>query len=110
MNLLKGIINYKVAISLLRNHFAKELQTEVTDFKVSYNPEKQNVYFTIKGKKYLFDNDLLKTALISNTKGLLNKTDKLVFLELEISAENIVQANIYIIDEFGNQKCLTKNL
>jgi hypothetical protein len=110
MNFLTGIINHKVAINLLRTHFEKQIKEKVTDFEVNYNAEKQTIYFTIKGKKYLFDNPMLKEALINSTKTMLKKADKLLYLKLLIDTENNINANIYIIDVNNERVCLTKKL
>lgn len=109
MNFLTGIINHKVAISLLRSHFEKQIGEKILCFEVHYNVEKQIIFFIIKDKKYLFDNAMLKDLLISSTKGMLKGADKLIYLKLVIDDESKITANVYIIDTNNNRKCLIKN-
>jgi hypothetical protein len=108
MNLLKTLINPKLAAGLIRSQIERQLKVKVPEFTINYSPKLDAIFFTLNGLQYEFDNDIMKSQIKEAVKDMLKKGEKLEFIKVEITAENEVSAKVYFIDIDLNKKCITK--
>ncbi len=88
MNFL-SFINPSLGINLIKKEIKKQLNKEVENFDILFIAETEKIFFIIDNKKYPFPSDTLKSLIELQTKGKLEKGDKLNIVEIKIEGDKI---------------------
>lgn len=94
---MTSFIKPSIALDLIRKQLTKNCGFPVYDFEIHYNPAKNDLFFVILKRKYMFDNNMIQSLLRSQLKEYQTKIKDIIYLKVcAYSLTNYIL--IYYID------------
>lgn len=103
------LINPVLGIHLIKKQIKKQLNKDIEDFQIIYYAETDKLIFVIDKLNYEFDSDIIKSVLKMQTKNVLQKSDKLTAVILDINKDEKIKAKIYLIQN-GKKLIINHNM
>lgn len=102
--MISSLISPKIGLTLIKSQIEKQLNKKVDKFDIILMMQEKSICFRIEGKKYLHDNDQLKTILETQLSQHIPKDVNLEMIIISYESENVEVKTMYLED----QKPVTK--